>query len=193
MQSRYYDPKVCRFLNADIVFDYDAGIQGYNLFVYCGNDPLNRIDLSGDDSYKADNGELTDDEMDSWGGGGGPLTGGIWSGLRQTLQHAADGLNMATGSHKGIQKHHVLSNKNKTYTPQYKEVTDRYYLELDPKWNVVEISDHSGRHTNAYHDFMLNGVCEVDSVAQGDVDLFLEGFEIIIDFLLENTWIMYAT
>ena len=77
LQSRYYDPTTGRFLNADIVFDYDAGFPGYNLFVYCGNEPILRIDCSGADSNKMDDGELTDDEMDSWGsGGGGPLVGG---------------------------------------------------------------------------------------------------------------------
>ena len=29
LQSRYYDPELCRFLNIDSVFDTDAGIQGY--------------------------------------------------------------------------------------------------------------------------------------------------------------------
>ena len=81
LQSRYYDSAVGRFLNADTVFDYDAGFPGYNLFVYCGNEPVFRIDISGADSNKADDDQITDEEMKSWGsGGGGPLIGGLGSG-----------------------------------------------------------------------------------------------------------------
>lgn len=49
MQSRYYDPEVGRFLNADDV-DY-IGFSGtevsYNLFLYCENNPINGIDYWG--------------------------------------------------------------------------------------------------------------------------------------------------
>ena len=54
LQSRYYDPQTRRFLNSDIVYDTDAGLQGYNLFIYCGNNPKNRIDASGFDSEDDD-------------------------------------------------------------------------------------------------------------------------------------------
>ena len=63
LQSRYYDPEVGRFLNADIVYDTDAGLQGYNLFIYCGNNPINRIDVSGADSTDLIDGDKDDDEQ----------------------------------------------------------------------------------------------------------------------------------
>ena len=37
-----------------MVFDTDAGLQGFNLFVYCGNNPISRIDTSGADSEDFD-------------------------------------------------------------------------------------------------------------------------------------------
>lgn len=50
LQSRYYDPQVGRFINAD-----DAGLLGangdiasINLFAYCGNNPVDRRDVSGE-------------------------------------------------------------------------------------------------------------------------------------------------
>ena len=48
MQSRYYDPEVGRFINADNVLASDE-LLGNNLFVYCGNNPVNRADPSGHD------------------------------------------------------------------------------------------------------------------------------------------------
>ena len=49
LQSRYYDPEVGRFINADDV-DY-LGASGkplsYNLFAYCENNPVNNSDESG--------------------------------------------------------------------------------------------------------------------------------------------------
>lgn len=49
LNSRYYDPETGRFLNADDHIDTSAGAQNSNLFVYCGNDPINRIDPNGTD------------------------------------------------------------------------------------------------------------------------------------------------
>ncbi len=50
LQSRYYDPSICRFINADIV-DIAYGCRdeaiGTNLFVYCCNNPISYIDLDG--------------------------------------------------------------------------------------------------------------------------------------------------
>ena len=41
MQSRYYDPVVGRFLNADGYVSTGQGILGYNMFAYCNNNPIN--------------------------------------------------------------------------------------------------------------------------------------------------------
>jgi len=50
LQSRYYDPTISRFINADvaevaqIAKDIPAGI---NSFAYCNNDPINNVDYCG--------------------------------------------------------------------------------------------------------------------------------------------------
>ena len=49
LQSRYYDPEIGRFINADDT-DYLAADNtpiSYNLFAYCKNNPVNSIDLNG--------------------------------------------------------------------------------------------------------------------------------------------------
>ena len=46
--SRYYDPEIGRWINADGVLPSSAdSVQGYNLFVYGFNNPINTVDPSG--------------------------------------------------------------------------------------------------------------------------------------------------
>lgn len=47
LQSRYYDPEVGRFLNADGYVSTGQGINGFNMFAYCGNNPILNIDPFG--------------------------------------------------------------------------------------------------------------------------------------------------
>ena len=47
LQSRYYDPEVGRFINADAFASTGQGILGNNMFAYCGNNPVFRRDDSG--------------------------------------------------------------------------------------------------------------------------------------------------
>lgn len=47
LNSRYYDPYVCRFLNADAYISTGQGPLGYNMFAYCQNDPINMSDSDG--------------------------------------------------------------------------------------------------------------------------------------------------
>ncbi len=48
LQSRYYDPAICRFLNADSYASTGQSYLGYNAFAYCGNNPINRADADGE-------------------------------------------------------------------------------------------------------------------------------------------------
>ncbi|MBR5292486.1 MAG: wall-associated protein, partial [Clostridia bacterium] len=40
MQSRYYDPSIGRFINADSFASTGQGFLGYNMFAYCNNNPV---------------------------------------------------------------------------------------------------------------------------------------------------------
>ncbi len=46
LNSRYYDPDVGRFINADSLVD-NRGVGTQNLFAYCGNNPANFDDSEG--------------------------------------------------------------------------------------------------------------------------------------------------
>ena len=47
LQSRYYNPYTCRFINGDGYVSTGQGIIGYNMYAYCGNNPVNRVDPAG--------------------------------------------------------------------------------------------------------------------------------------------------
>ena len=48
LQSRYYDPAICRFINADRYTDTGEKLVGYNMFVYCNNNSIVYTDFSGE-------------------------------------------------------------------------------------------------------------------------------------------------
>ena len=47
LQSRWYSSEWGRFLNADSIFDTGTGVLGTNMFLYCDNEPVNRVDPRG--------------------------------------------------------------------------------------------------------------------------------------------------
>jgi hypothetical protein len=75
-----------------------------------------------------------------------------------------------------LQKHHFLTNKHSKYTVRFKDVVAKYGLDLDGKWNVAFMK-HAGRHPHAYHEYMLEEVKNIHTIAQGDTKKFLELFE----------------
>ena len=89
LQSRYYDPEVGRFINADALVSTGQGILGNNMFAYCLNNPVCRKDIGGATSiecYDSDGNPATDDDkrfeggktsnVDPGGNGGGGSVGG---------------------------------------------------------------------------------------------------------------------
>ena len=47
LQSRYYNPEIGRFLNADAYVSTGGSILDCNMYAYCGNNPVNHIDFTG--------------------------------------------------------------------------------------------------------------------------------------------------
>ncbi len=53
LQSRYYDPQICRFINADSYASTGQGIIGCNMYAYCNNNPILFRDGDGCEPEKA--------------------------------------------------------------------------------------------------------------------------------------------
>ena len=93
--------------------------------------------------------------------------------------------------HNGCtQGHHVISPKNSTYTPKFKKITDRFGLDLNDGWNIIDLPDHIGRHTNKYHEFILESITDIANNSANAND-FLRGFQKIVDALWSNPRIPY--
>ena len=75
LQSRYYDAKICRFINADSALYH--GMLGYNMSVYCNNSPVNYVDPAGNFAYSfvGDTDDLDYWTLEGAGAGGGGATG----------------------------------------------------------------------------------------------------------------------
>ena len=80
LQSRYYDPELRRFLNADGEIAAGMDVQGYNLFAYCFNNPLNMVDASGEWP------EFLEDFGRGFVNGVKNYFGGLWSAVTHPLR-----------------------------------------------------------------------------------------------------------
>ena len=62
LQSRYYDPSICRFINSDnvdVAKDYKDTINGVNIFLYCLNCPVDSFDVNGHVTVKLKNKKIS--------------------------------------------------------------------------------------------------------------------------------------
>ena len=169
------------------------------MIAYCRNNPILRKDFDGKADEKADDldGDPTDGNDELRGGsastGSGYMPVSTWDGLRTALKDGAKGLSMAMGEKTATQAHHLWSDKHSKYSNEYKKVIEnKYGLDLKDDWNIRTLEHHQGRHTNAYHEFALEILGIIDSIAQNNVDMFLKGAQMFGDFLVENDWIPYG-
>ena len=93
---------------------------------------------------------------------------------------------------KPLQMHHFATNKNKTYTQQFKQIADKYGLDLNNDWNKA-LMPHQGRHPNAYHDYVLDNMRTFDRVAKGDQKKFLKLYEQMKKEITKNPDMLYKT
>ena len=54
------------------------------------------------------------------------------------------------------QIHHVASDKDKLYAPQFAELFEEAGLDLQRAWNRTRVPGHVGPHGKFYNDYILN-------------------------------------
>ena len=124
--SRYYDPVMCRFVNADGYASTGQGITGNNMYAYCGNNPINMIDTEGTCHGYANNPNLDSPASGvRWGYNCGsygihvrhPITSPVdHSDYRNDAPSAAYGSKRKNGrTHKGVDYYPSDSKNNSKY------------------------------------------------------------------------------
>jgi len=110
----------------------------------------------------------------------------------KVLDKGASGADVNNGVNntKPNQVHHYVTNKNKTYTSQFENITKKYKLDLDGKWNK-DFLPHQGRHPNEYHDYMLDNLQKIDKLANGDKTKFLKLYEQLKNRVKTNPDMLY--
>lgn len=93
---------------------------------------------------------------------------------------------------KDLQGHHFASNKNKTFTPQFEEITKKYNLDLKGDWNIERLP-HLGRHPDNYHKWVLNIMKDIDVIPNMSQQEFIRQFNIrIIQPVRANPDMLYS-
>ena len=118
LQSRYYDPVTCRFINADVLLSTGQGVLGYNMFAYCNNNPAGRKDTQGTVGVSAthkNDGNLFDDLGLIHGGSSG---GGLSVGAAVTAAVVAGGVVVGAAA---IASYKENDERTKTYSVYFLE------------------------------------------------------------------------
>lgn len=87
--------------------------------------------------------------------------------------------------------HHIASNKDPYYTPDFEAIAAKYGLDLDDDWNKITIK-HRGKHVWEYHDFILEQMEGYDSIAKGDKSLFLNLWDELRGIISANPEMLYS-
>lgn len=94
--------------------------------------------------------------------------------------------------------HHFLTNKRLSegkyvgISQEFNSIVQRYGLDLDGEWNKGEVPFHRGTHAVEYHDFMLKELKNIDNLAKGDKNRFLELFSSLKSEISRNPELLYV-
>ena len=176
LQSRYYDPEVGRFINADAFASTGQGILGANMFAYCGNEPVNGVDYTG---------QIIADATRPWGSGDGvagylTVGGATLPNLRQSdaselfgtfLAILTASLTKIADLNEGYEIHHIVAQRAWRAIPA-RLVLKQVYKNDGGVNNpnnlvLVEYDVHRRIHNKYYYDF-VNAVV-VDAYVFGSI------------------------
>ncbi|MBQ7387399.1 MAG: RHS repeat-associated core domain-containing protein, partial [Clostridia bacterium] len=165
LNSRYYDSKICRFINADSAL-YDATL-GYNLFAYCENNPVMKYDTTGE--YCVSNMDDDRNLLDDWifegagGGGGGATSNYFGAGTaynNYSVYSTTSAYNANLGGYYTSPLSSGITNPNYYYVPGAVSVTDS--MATDGSSNTmdhslsfkkeIDLETHFDKHANEFGD-----------------------------------------
>ncbi len=162
LQSRYYDPEICRFINADdIDFVNEDSILGINIFAYCANNPVNNVDYTGN-AYNASRAKKY---AENWWDDiniryGRNKDGDCANFVSQCL--FAGGLSVMTGISKWGWHCYMSTSKS-----SYLRAT--FYYERSHAWAAAQnLYDwlHSSKHTTKKNTYILKTASDVDKIGK---------------------------
>ena len=189
LQSRYYDPAICRFINADGLFT--DGFIGANLFAYCANNPVNTTDPTGNFAITAAVALITFGvalvaTALAVGISSSPGFQGAVEGLCESVGSVAEQIKeKLTNSFSKIKKppnyrsnkevHHIVAQRAPGAAPAQKILAD-LEIGIDEPVNKVSISTclHRRLHTKLYYELVNVVIAGAYNSAGGDREQQIE-------------------
>jgi len=194
LQSRYYNPAMGRFINADAYASTGQGVIGCNMFAYCNNNPVNLFDTTGHHPS-----HLMQKQMEGGGGGAGIIVAGgiillgysiktilsatvesISKLTREVYEYSQEvKMELAEAKKKRPHVHHIVpagnfSNRSETTRAQIKEMHEvlkqaNINVWLDPiNLMLVSAGHHASLHTDAYiahvHSYIMPAAGDKDAI-----------------------------
>ena len=183
LQSRYYDPAICRFINADGLFT--DGFIGANLFAYCANNPVNTTDPTGNFAITATVALITFGialaaTALAVGISSSPGFQGAVEGLCESVGSVAEQIKeKLTNSFSKIKKppnyrsnkevHHIVA-QHARGAERTKQILIDTGIGINSKENTVSINTclHRRLHTNLYYEVVDIIIVSAYNSAGGD-------------------------
>ena len=193
LQSRYYDPAICRFINADSFASTGQGILGYNMFAYCGNNPSNTLDITGHSFCNALNSGIGNrpnmllNTIDSGGGGGSGtililsttiLVPVVFDSIAEQMQAIKETLSRSLATAKtrlyrtDTEDHHIAAKGSHKAVQAATILNELFPGGVQNEINIVTIKTrvHRRIHTNLYYALVNEMVSQAYSSANGDIE-----------------------
>lgn len=183
LQSRYYDPAICRFINADGLFT--DGFVGSNLFAYCVNDPVNTVDPTGNFAITATVALITFGValvatafavgISSSPGFQGAVeglcesVGDIAGQIKEKLTNSFSKIKKPPNYRKDTEVHHIVAQRA-TGADHTRRILAELEIGINDPVNTVSINTclHRRLHTNLYYKLVDAIIVSAYNSAGGD-------------------------
>ena len=183
LQSRYYDPAICRFINADGLFT--DGFVGSNLFAYCVNDPVNTVDPTGNFAITATVALITFGValvatafavgISSSPGFQGAVeglcesVGSVAEQIKEKLTNSFSKIKKPPNYRKDTEVHHIVAQRA-TGADHTRRILAELEIGINDPVNTVSINTclHRRLHTNLYYKLVDAIIVSAYNSAGGD-------------------------